>query len=64
MMLQTAGLALVTLVGLDIWAAVSVIGSGASIPTKILWIALIAIFPLLGFLLWLIAGPADLPDDH
>jgi hypothetical protein len=41
----------------DIWAIVSVIGSGASTGSKVLWILLILILPVIGFIVWLIAGP-------
>jgi hypothetical protein len=41
----------------DIWAIVSVIGSGASTGSKVLWILLILILPVIGFIVWLLAGP-------
>jgi uncharacterized membrane protein len=41
----------------DIWAIVNVFQSGASTGGKVLWILLILILPLLGFLIWLIGGP-------
>lgn len=41
----------------DIWAIVSVIQSGASTGGKVLWIVLILLLPVLGFLIWLFAGP-------
>jgi len=41
----------------DIWAIVSTVGSRASTGGKVLWILLILILPLLGFIIWLIAGP-------
>lgn len=42
---------------LDIWAIVSIIGSAASTGKKVLWVLLVIILPLLGFIIWLIAGP-------
>ncbi len=42
---------------LDIWAIVKVIGSGASGLAKVLWCLGILIFPVVGFIVWLIAGP-------
>jgi len=42
---------------LDIWAIVSVVGSAASTGKKVLWILLIVVLPLVGFLIWLITGP-------
>jgi Phospholipase_D-nuclease N-terminal len=41
----------------DIWAIVSVIGSGASTGSKVLWVLLILILPVIGFIIWLLAGP-------
>mgnify|MGYP000318157371 FL=1 len=41
----------------DIYAIIKVLGSGASTLSKLLWIVGIVIFPVLGFIVWLIAGP-------
>jgi Phospholipase_D-nuclease N-terminal len=41
----------------DIWAIVNVLGSGSSTGVKVLWAVLIILLPLLGFLIWLVAGP-------
>lgn len=42
---------------LNIWAMVKVVQSNASTGAKVLWIVLILILPLVGFILWLIMGP-------
>ena len=42
---------------LDIWAIVNVIGSSASTGGKVLWILLILLLPVVGLIIWLIAGP-------
>ncbi len=42
---------------LDIWAIVSILGSSASTGSKVLWTLLVIVLPLLGFILWLLAGP-------
>ena len=42
---------------LDIWAIAQVINTNESTGTKILWIALIAILPLVGLIIWYLAGP-------
>ncbi len=47
----------VILLVLDIWAILSVLQSSASGGAKILWSIGIIIFPLIGFLVWLFAGP-------
>lgn len=42
---------------LDIWAIVSVLQSSASGGAKLAWSAGIVIFPLLGLIVWFLAGP-------
>lgn len=42
---------------LDVWAIASVINTNASLGTKILWIALIAILPVVGLIIWYFMGP-------
>lgn len=42
---------------LVIWAAVSIIGSRASNGAKVLWILLVLVFPVVGLIIWLLAGP-------
>ena len=41
----------------DVWAIINVVQSGASTGGKVFWIILILILPLLGLIIWLIAGP-------
>lgn len=47
----------IILLALNIWAVVNVVQSGATTLAKVLWILFILIAPLLGFIVWLIAGP-------
>lgn len=42
---------------LDIYAVIQIVGSGASTGAKVLWILGILIFPVVGFIVWLLAGP-------
>jgi hypothetical protein len=42
---------------LNVWAIISTFQSTASVGRKVLWVVLILIFPLLGFILWLMLGP-------
>ena len=49
-------LGLLILIG-DIWAIVNVIGSPASTGSKVLWILVILLLPLIGLVLWLLLGP-------
>ncbi|MCK7615096.1 PLD nuclease N-terminal domain-containing protein [Roseibium sediminicola] len=42
---------------LDVVAVIKILGSGASTGAKALWVLGILIFPLIGFIVWLLAGP-------
>lgn len=42
---------------LVIWAAVSILGSSASQGQKVLWILLVLVFPVIGLIIWILAGP-------
>lgn len=55
--IEVSGLLGLIILGLDIWAIVSVVGSAASTGGKVLWILLILLLPILGLLIWLVAGP-------
>ncbi len=41
----------------DIYAIYQVFTSGATTGSKVLWVLGILIFPVVGFIVWLIAGP-------
>ncbi len=41
----------------DVWAVVKTLGSTASTGAKVFWVVLIIILPILGLIIWLIAGP-------
>lgn len=41
----------------DVWAIVSTLSSRVGTGAKVLWILLVILLPLLGFLLWLALGP-------
>lgn len=41
----------------NVWALLSVVQSDASTGRKVLWIVIILLLPLLGFVGWLIFGP-------
>lgn len=56
---QTAGLLLLSLLCLDIWAAVLVVGSERSSASKARWVAAIVLLPILGLIAWIVAGPRD-----
>ncbi|MBE3638420.1 PLDc N-terminal domain-containing protein [Mangrovicoccus algicola] len=55
--MELSGLGALILLALDIWAVYNVVLSSASTGRKVLWVLLILILPLIGFLIWIFAGP-------
>ncbi|TFF35121.1 PLDc N-terminal domain-containing protein [Pseudomonas sp. RIT623] len=45
------------ILALDIWAILNVLKSSAEVGIKVLWILLIVLLPVLGLIIWAIAGP-------
>lgn len=43
----------------DIYAIVKTLGSSASTGSKVLWVILILLLPILGVIFWFFAGPRD-----
>ncbi len=41
----------------DIWAILNVAQSGAPNGKKLLWILIVLLLPLLGLIIWFVAGP-------
>ena len=56
-MFELTGLGGLVLLALDIWALISIIGSSAETGRKVLWSLLVIVLPLVGFIIWLLAGP-------
>ncbi|AHK79857.1 MULTISPECIES: PLD nuclease N-terminal domain-containing protein [Ectothiorhodospira] len=55
--IEVGGLLGLVLLIAVIWAIVSTVQSRAGTGTKVLWIVLIVLLPLIGFILWLLLGP-------
>ena len=51
------GLVGLIILALDIWAIINVLKSGVSTGMKIVWVLLILLLPVLGLIIWAIAGP-------
>ncbi|EQM65973.1 PLD nuclease N-terminal domain-containing protein [Pseudomonas tohonis] len=45
------------ILALDIWAILNVIKSNVEIGMKVMWILLIVLLPVIGLIIWAIAGP-------
>ena len=41
----------------DIWAIINIFQSGASTGAKVLWILVVLVLPVIGLIIWLLAGP-------
>lgn len=41
----------------DVWAIVNILQSGADTGKKVLWVVLVVVLPVLGFILWYFLGP-------
>jgi|TARA_B100001059_G_scaffold75383_1_gene72946 hypothetical protein len=58
MNMNTGGglIGLLILIG-DIWAIINILQSNAGMGAKLLWILLVVLLPLLGLIIWFVAGP-------
>jgi hypothetical protein len=41
----------------DVYAILKIVGSGASAGAKALWVVLVLVLPVIGLLIWFLAGP-------
>ena len=55
--IEVGGLVGLLILAADIWAIIKVFGSGASDGSKVLWILIILILPVIGLVIWFFAGP-------
>ena len=55
--MEYAGLGGLIVLALNIWAIISILGSAASTGSKVLWTLLVLVLPVLGVIIWFIAGP-------
>lgn len=56
-MFELTGIGGIIILALDLWALISIFGSGASTGRKVLWSLLVIVLPLVGFIIWFLAGP-------
>ncbi len=54
---EVTGLMGLIILVLAVWAIVSTAGSVASTGQKVLWIGLILVLPVIGFIFWFLLGP-------
>jgi succinate dehydrogenase/fumarate reductase cytochrome b subunit len=55
--MRVEGLFGLVVLAVDVWAIIHIVQSTTSTGKKVLWVVLILLLPLLGFLIWLLAGP-------
>jgi Phospholipase_D-nuclease N-terminal len=55
--LEVGGLVGLLVLIANIWAILNIIGSSASVGGKLVWIIVLLLLPVVGLLIWLIAGP-------
>ena len=55
--MEYAGLGGLIILALNIWAIISIFGSSAATGAKVLWILLVLILPIVGFVIWFFIGP-------
>ncbi len=47
----------IVIFALDVWAIASIINTNESTGTKLIWILLVALLPVIGLIIWWFAGP-------
>lgn len=52
-----SGLIGLIIFALDVWAIAQIINSRAATTPKIIWIAVVALLPVVGLVAWYLAGP-------
>jgi succinate dehydrogenase/fumarate reductase cytochrome b subunit len=55
--MEVGGLLGLVILVLDVWAIVKTLQSTASTGSKVLWIVLVLLLPVLGLILWWLMGP-------
>lgn len=55
--LEVGGLLGLIVLIADVYAIVKTVQSGASTGAKVVWIVLILLLPVVGLIIWLVAGP-------
>jgi len=57
-MSTNGGILALIILALDIWAIVKIISSPTTTGRKVLWILLILVLPIVGLIVWALAGPS------
>lgn len=57
--IEVTGIGSLLILIADIYAIVKTLGSSASTGSKVLWVIVILLLPILGVIFWFFAGPRD-----
>lgn len=55
--IETGGILGLVILVADVWAIVNIFQSNATTGGKVGWIVLVLVLPLIGLIIWLLAGP-------
>jgi hypothetical protein len=55
--IEVGGLFGLIILVLDVWAIIKTVQSPAGTGSKVIWVVIILLLPILGLLLWLMMGP-------
>ncbi len=55
--IEVSGVLGLLILVLDIWAIINTLGASTSTGSKVLWILLILLLPVIGVILWFFMGP-------
>jgi len=59
MSMEVHGIFGLLILAADVWAVINIAQSRVSTATKVAWIVGVLVFPVVGFLFWLLAGPRE-----
>jgi len=57
MSVEIRGIAGLLILVADVWAIINISQSGASTGRKVVWIVLVLVLPVAGFIIWFLLGP-------
>lgn len=55
--IEVGGLVGLVILALDIWAIINIVQSGTTTGMKVVWVLLVLFLPVIGLIIWLLAGP-------
>ena len=55
--IQVGGILGLLILIADIWAIINIVGSRAEVLGKVLWTLLVLLLPVIGLIIWFLAGP-------